>query len=406
MTLPLEGIRVLDMTFWEQGTIASVLLADWGADVVKIEGPDSADPGRGLGRNDEANGVSHYFETNNHNKRGIIIDLKHPIGHETILKMAERADVFIQNLTPGTVERYKLDYETLASRNPRLVYGSANAFGKLGPHHDRRGMANLVQGRGGVMTITGDPSDPPTNTGAPSPDRIGGLLLAFGVLLSLIQREQTGRGQEVNSSLLDGQVFCQGFRLSEFLFWGKLPERRSRKQSWPLWNQFEGADGRWFVMSEPQPARSWAKFCAAIERPDLLDHPALAKMPLEPDLLEGLMDELDAIFAQKPAKEWVEQLRAAGLMAEPVQNYAEVAEDPQVIANEMLLEYEHPLVGPRRLPGLGVHLSDAKPAIRLPAPEFGQHTEEVMLEYGFSWDEIMALRENGAIGPRVAPVSS
>jgi crotonobetainyl-CoA:carnitine CoA-transferase CaiB-like acyl-CoA transferase len=401
MTLPLSGIRVLDLTHFEQGPLASALLAEWGADVIKIEGPDRPDPGRRTESN--GTGAGFYFETNNHSKRSLCIDLQTAAGREVFYRMAKQADVFVQNMSPRTAAKLGVDYATLSKLNPRIICATASAFGKQGPHSDRRGMAMHAYARGGVMSVTGEPDGPPHQPGSPYADRMGSLLLAYGVLLALLQRERDGMGQEVDGSLLQAQVFFNGWRFTDYLFNGVVAKRLSRFSQRALWNVYQGSDKEWFVIGEPRQGEVWQTICVSIGRADLEDHPGIQATGGNAEQLRELITVLDGVFAQRTAAEWVEHFRGIGIMSELVQDYAQLAADPQVVANDMIKSYEHPKYGVLRLPAGGVELGRARPVVEA-APEFGQHTEEVLLEFAFSTAEIEALAQQGVIGPRPAAV--
>src|SRR2546425_8010633 len=243
----LDGIRVLDLTIWQQGPMATAMLADWGADVIKIEGPDSPDPGRSLVRYETTSGgVNAYFETHNRNKRGIVLDLKTEAGRNVFYRLAEGADVVIQNMRVGVGERLGIDYVTLSKMNPRLVYCSASGFGLRGPDAQRPALDPLAQARGGTMSVQGEPEDPPTRAFGGMADQVSAFLLAYGIMVALFHRERTGEGQMVNGSLLQGQIAAQAFNKSSFLmsrtYAGAPLPRPPRKLSMPLWNQYNTED--------------------------------------------------------------------------------------------------------------------------------------------------------------------
>lgn len=397
MNGPLTGIRVLDLTIWQQGTVAGAMLADMGADVVKIEGPDSPDPGRWTQQNGrQANG---YFETNNRNKRGLVIDLKQSAGRAAFYRMVAQADVFLTNLRIPAVERLGLTYPELSAHNPGLIYAHGTGYGASGPDARQGSMDIMAQARGGIMSMNAEAGAGPVTVGVPFADQSGAGLLAWGITLALFHRERTGEGQMVNSSLLAGQMFAQGYAVTNYLFSGQQRTRAPRTQTYPLWNRYQAGDGKWFVVGMPNPHRWWAKFCQALGHPELEHDHEHGDIPAHPENHAAAIRHLDELFATKPRQYWLDRFRAADLMYSPVADYEELAADPQVEANDLIVDFEHPS-GPLRMLGLPVALSKSPGAIEHPAPEFGQHTEEVLLEYGFTWDEIGALRTDGAIGPR------
>ncbi len=406
----LEGIRVLDLTIWQQGPMTTAMLADWGADVIKVEGPDSPDPGRSLVRYElTPGGVNAYFETHNRNKRGIVLDLKAERGREVFYRLAEGADVVVQNFRPGVNKRLRIDYETLAKTNPQLIYCSASGFGLKGPDAGNPALDPLAQARGGMMSVTGEPETPPTRTFNGYADQISAFLLSYGIMVALFHRERTGQGQSLDGSLLQGTIAAQAFNVGSYLttgtYAGQPIPRISRRLTSPLWNHYKAKDGKWVMLAMAQMGRYWSVFRQAIEEatrtslePEVLDIEWLRTHAVE---LMDLIAKLDELFATRPAREWVELLRGHDMVVEAVQEYSELADDPQIIENEMVVTLDHPSHGPIRLVGPAVNLHRTPGSITRPAPEFGQHTEEVLLEVGFSWKDIESLRSEGAIGPRV-----
>jgi crotonobetainyl-CoA:carnitine CoA-transferase CaiB-like acyl-CoA transferase len=398
--LPLSGLRVIDCTIWQQGTYASAMLADFGADVVKVEGPDSPDPGRASGSPSSPDELSGYFESHNRNKRGIVIDLKHPEGRETLLRLTDAADVFVQNMRQGVMEKLGLAYEVMRARNPGLIYASASGYGTKGPHRVWPAMDILGQARGGTMMMQGPPDLAPIFSFGGMADQVGAIALSYGILIALWHRARTGEGQQLDASLLGGQVMLQSFNVTNTLFTGNVPPRRSREQSAPLWNVYRCKDDRYVALSMSQIGRWWRPFCEAIGRLDLRDDQRFCKLPDHYNHRAELIAELDQLFAQRDQWEWVTDLCEKGLPVAPVQDYAQVIDDPQVRANDYIVDFEHPRHGPVRMVGPAVQLERSPGSIRMAAPQFGEHTEEVLLESGFSWDEIARLRDAGAIGPR------
>ena len=392
--LPLSGLTVIDCTIWQQGTYATAMLADFGANVIKVEGPDSPDPGRGSGSGDA------YFESHNRNKRGVVIDLKHPNGRETVLQLVEQSDVFVQNMRQGVMEKLGLNYAALKERNPAIIYASASGYGSRGPHREWPAMDILGQARGGTMMTQGPPDLPPIFSFGGMADQVGAISLSYGILMALIHRMRTGEGQQLDASLLGGQVMLQSFNITGTLFTGNVPPRRPRGKAAPMWNVYRCKDGGWVALSMSLVGRWWKPFCEAIGRPDWRDDPRYNKLPEHYDHREELIAMLDDLFATRDQWEWIEFLCGPGLPCAPVPDYAQIAEDPQVIANDYIVEYEHRSGEQRKIVGPAVQLEATPGQIRHGAPEFGQHTEEVLLEFGFAWDEIERLKACGAVGAR------
>ncbi|MGK2914166.1 MAG: CaiB/BaiF CoA transferase family protein [Porticoccaceae bacterium] len=398
--LPLSGLKVIDITAWQQGTYATAMLADFGADVVKVEGPDSPDGGRGFSTGAGPGQPSGYFESHNRNKRGIVVDLKSPEGREVLLRLAEQADVFVQNMRQGVMERLGLGYDGVRERSPQIIYASASGYGQKGPHRQWPAMDILGQARGGTMMMMGEPDQAPHSAPGGLADHIGAMTLSYGILLALWHRARTGEGQHVDASLLGGQVMLQSFNITNVLITGKVPTRRFRKEADPLWNIYEARDGRYLAVSMLQSDRWWPTFCKSIGRPDIETDPRFNSHENRLANRTALIAKLDEVFATRDQMDWVTYLCECGLPAAPVQDYGQVIEDPQVAANDYIVDFDHPRYGPMKMVGPGVQLGKTPGSIRRPAPEFGQHTEEVLLEFGFSWDELSALQAVGAIGVR------
>ncbi|MGB2693926.1 MAG: CoA transferase [Dehalococcoidia bacterium] len=398
----LDGLRVLDWTVWQQGTSASAMLADLGADVVKIEEPTTGDPGRGLLRIEKAGGLSGYFQALNRGKRSLALDLKHPKGREVLLRLSRRADVFLSNFRPGVAERLGVGYEDLAEVNPRIIWARASGYGKDGPDAGAGSFDILGQARGGLMSVTGEPDGPPKNVGAPVADQVGGMMSVVGILAALVHREKTGRGQSVDTSLLGSVMALQSFNITSHMLSGDVPWRFRRAGHTPFWNAYRGSDDRWFAIGMLLN-RGWEDLCETIGRPELAEDERFASYGGRVRTnADALMVEMDAAFAQRPADEWVRLLNERGVYAARIQDYEEVSRDPQVAANGYIEEVERADGPPVRMVGTTIQLSETPTRIQGMAPELGQHTEEVLLEAGYSWEEISALRREGVIGPKAS----
>lgn len=409
MTMALEGVRVLDLTVWQQGPMTSAMLADWGADVIKIEGPDSPDPGRALPRYEtKPGGVNGYFETHNRNKRGIVVDLKTDAGLDVFYRLAKDADVFLHNMRPGVAERIKVDYETLRAINPRLVYCQASGFGLNGPDAERPALDPLAQARGGVMTVTGEPSDAPTRTFTGFADQVSAFVLSYGIMVALFHRERTGEGQKVDGSLLQSVIGAQAFNITSYMMTGMYAgspiPRLPRGMTVPIWNHYRCKDNRWIMLAMSQLGRHWRIVREVI-------HEATGEMvePAEISVdwirqnasdLVALIKRMDELFLQHTAAYWLDAFKKRDCLVEIAQDYGEVVKDPQVVANQMITTYTHPVHGELPIVAPVVNMSATPGSIRTAAPEYGQHTEEVLLEAGYTWEEIAALRDQGAIGGR------
>jgi len=399
MPMPLDGIRVIDWTIWQQGPVASLMLGDLGADVIKIEERVGGDPGRGVLKAqglDLRDRPNFYFEANNRNKRSLTVDLKKPAGVAIVQRLAERADVFVQNFRKGVAARLGLDAATLRAQNPRLVYASASGYGPEGPESGAPSFDYLGLARSGIMYSCGEPDDEPLAIAGGIADQMGAIMLAYGIVTALLARERTGRGQEVDASHLGSMAWLQGLGLSARLMLGRaLPRQPRRFATNPLWNHYRCGDGLWLALSMLQPDRYWERFCAVLEIPEAAADARFKNM------LDRMMNAgecialLDEVFARRPRAEWLRRLAEGGDFIYSIINAVDdLPDDPQMQANGYVTAFEHPAFGPTQVVGLPVRLSDTPGSIRLPAPEFGQHTEAILTEVlGYSWEEIGRLRE-------------
>jgi len=397
--MPLDGIRVIDWTIWQQGPVASLMLGDLGADVIKIEERVGGDPGRGVLKAqglDLRDRPNFYFEANNRNKRSLTVDLKKPAGVAIVQRLAERADVFVQNFRKGVAARLGLDAATLRAQNPRLVYASASGYGPEGPESGAPSFDYLGLARSGIMYSCGEPDDEPLAIAGGIADQMGAIMLAYGIVTALLARERTGRGQEVDASHLGSMAWLQGLGLSARLMLGRaLPRQARRFATNPLWNHYRCGDGLWLALSMLQPDRYWERFCAVLEMPEAAADARFKSM------LDRMMNAgecialLDQVFARRPRAEWLRRLAEGGDFIYSIINAVDdLPDDPQMQANGYVTAFEHPAFGPTQVVGLPVRLSDTPGSIRLPAPEFGQHTEAILTEVlGYSWEEIGRLRE-------------
>ncbi|MBI2957808.1 MAG: CoA transferase, partial [Chloroflexi bacterium] len=327
MSQALEGIRVLDFTIWQQGPVASTALADMGAEVIKIEERVGGDPGRGLVWRSDQTALASYFECHNRNKKGIALDVRKEKGRQIIHRLAAKADVFVQNFRPGVVERLGVDYKTLSAINPRLIYASATGWGTRGEGARRPSFDVLAQGRGGVLSVTGEPQEPPpliqVNGAA---DWTGAIVLAYGIMVALFARERTGEGQHVDVSLLGTQAWYGQLGLQRTLFSGKVPRRVSRKRLGnPLYNVYQASDEKWLVLAALQSQRFWPHFCKTLEMPELENEPRFSGIAERSKNAEELTALLDRVFRTRTRDEWLRRLESIDLPCAPVQDYGELA---------------------------------------------------------------------------------
>jgi formyl-CoA transferase/CoA:oxalate CoA-transferase len=390
----LEGIRVLDVGLLVQGPQAAQLLGDLGADVIKVELPGFGDQARWIPIS-QGDLRAPFFIGCNRGKRSITLDLRVEAGREVFLRLADGADVVISNFLPGTMAGWGIGYGDLAKRNPRIVYGIGSVFGSLGSDADRKGADLAGQAAGGLIRSTGTGPHDVTPVGVTIADHIGSQNLANGVLAALLARERTGRGQKVEVSLLGGQIYAQASEYTYTFLTGRNPGHADRGH--PLLPVFYGvlptADGHIAIVGVPAPRR--ASFFQAIGRPELAGDERFNALILTPENQHALFDLLAETFRSRPTAAWEQILRDAGHRYAAVRDYLEVSEDEGAFQNGYLQRIDHPEWGTVTMVGCPIRLSDtpARPAAL--APELGQHTEEILLEHGFDWDEISALREAG-----------
>jgi crotonobetainyl-CoA:carnitine CoA-transferase CaiB-like acyl-CoA transferase len=402
MPMPLEGLRVIDWTIWQQGPVASAMLGDLGADVIKIESKDGGDPGRGIvaiaGQGSKR--LNFYFEANNRNKQSLALDLKQPEAREIVYRLAAISDVFVQNFRKGVADRLGLGADELRTRNPRLIYANATGYGPEGPESGDPSFDHLGLARSGIMFAAGEPDMPPQAIGGGVADQMGAILLAYGVLAAVVARERYGVGQVVDASHLGSMSFLQGLSLTSRLINGAAFPRVPRSRAFnPLWNHYRCGDDKWLALAMLQPDRYWADFTRAIGRPELETDARFATMGPRAGNCAALIEILDATFAQKPRADWLDILRKGGdFIFTIVNSLNDLPSDPQMLANDYIVDFEHPTQGKTQYVGIPVRLSETPGSIRAPAPEHGQHTELLLTDLlGYSWDEVGALRERGVI---------
>jgi len=393
--LPLAGYRVLELAHLIAGPACGMYLADMGADVVKIEQPGGGDASRSA-YGSQLGGESAVFVTVNRNKRSVALDLARPEGRATFERLVAHADVVIEAYRGGVAERLGIDWARMAPHHPRLVYCSLSAFGPEGPWRDKPGVDMLVQAMGGLMAVMGEPDGPPVLCGAPVLDTIGALMAGQGILTALLHRERTGQGQRVDVSLLNGALLAHVARLSIFLATGEEPGRWGSGHPYIVpFQAFEACDG--WVYVAVWIDRLWAPFCAAIERPALATDPRFATRA---DRLRGrseLTALLAPIFRERTVADWMARLETHDVLCAPVNRYADLPHDPQVVASRLLVEQEHPRAGRFRTLDTPIRLDRTPGGIRTAAPGLGEHTDAVLTESGLAPSEIAKLREAGVI---------
>lgn len=394
---PLQGIRVLDWTAWQAGPVATALLADMGAEVIKIEPPEG-EPGRGMLKMYGADlPLNFYYQNQNRGKKGIVLNLSIKKGKEVLYKLVEKSDVFVTNYRESVAKRLKLDYNTLKKYNPKLIYCLSSGLGPKGPEADKMFADFAAQARGGLLSITQSEEDVPTFIGAGFADEVGGVMAAYGVILALLARERFGIGQRVDASLLGGQIEMGRLQLQMYFMMGILPPTSVMKAIRnPLYYVYKDCDGKWFVLAALQADRFWSDFCKVFGIEELEKDPKYCNQIVRGQNFDELKPKLYEITRSKPRSYWLERLEQAGIPAAPVNDYSEVEKDPQVIANGYVVEINDPVHGKVKVPGIPVQLSKTPGKVERLAPELGQHTEEVLMEVlGYTWDDLAKLREEG-----------
>jgi len=397
MPKPLEGIRVLDLTAWQQGPVATALLADMGADVIKIEPPEG-EPGRGLLSMYGANlPLNFYYQNQNRGKRGIVINLQTEKGKEVFYKMVEKSDVFVTNYRETAVKRLGLSYEKLKSINPKLIYALSSSFGPKGPDADKMSADFAGQARGGIWSITQSEDLVPTPIGAGFADEVGGVMTAYGVLLAIIARERFGIGQRVDASLLGGQIEMGRLQFQMYFMMGIVPPGSVMAAARnPLYYVYRDKDDKWFAIAALQADRFWPDFCKVFGLTDVEKNPKFENQMTRGQNFDELKPRLLNIVRSKSRDEWLTKLDEAGIPCAPVYNYADLEVDPQVLANDYVVEVDDPIHGRVKVPGIPVQLSETPGKVERLAPELGQNTEEVLMELcGYTWDDLTALRDAG-----------
>jgi crotonobetainyl-CoA:carnitine CoA-transferase CaiB-like acyl-CoA transferase len=398
----LEGIRVIDLTVWFQGPVAAQHLADFGAEVIHVERPQGGDQGRGV-RSIKALPVgdwNQYFLVINRNKKSMALDLKKPGGQEIMHRLVAESDVFLSNLGQDNLTRWNLSYEQLSEINPRLVYALTSGYGRYGeiakPAFDM-----TVQALTGLMTRLGEPGQPPIYLGMGSGDAIGGLMAAFGILLALHRRRQTGKGQLLDASLYGAQLFLAAPTLQAYLATGD--ERYKRQQSRrdarnPLWNTYPTGDG-WIFLCMLNEDEGWGQVCRALDNSELAADGRFDSAGGREAHASELVDALDRALGRRSSGEWMERFERLEIVASPIRNLADVAKDPQAWENDYLLEtwceeVQRDVV----VRGLPVGLRKTPGTVESLGPELGQDTELILADtLGYSWDRIGELKSEGAI---------
>ena len=391
-SLPLGRFTVLDLTRVRAGPTAVRQLADWGANVIKIESPGYMDTEGGMG------GTRHGpdFQNIHRNKRSMTLNLKDPKGHAILMRMVEQADVVAENFRPDVKKRLGVDYDSLASRNRRIILASVSGFGQDGPYAGRPGFDQVAQGMGGLMSITGLPGQGPVRVGVPIADLAAGMYAAIGILIALLQREETGRGQWIHTSLLQAQIAMLDFQAARWLIAGDVPLQAGNNHptSTPT-GVFKTADGHMNLASAGEIM--WQRLCAVLEADLLVEDPDYATEELRFKNRDRLNDALADYLSKRTSAEWIEELNEAGVPCGPIYDIGEVFSDPQVQHLGMAAPVSHPALGNIEVVNNPITMSESPEVAYTATPERSEHTEEVLSEYGYSPEEIESFRGDGTI---------
>lgn len=403
MDKPLAGIRVLSFEIQVAGPYCSMMLADQGASVVKVEQPGSGDTARGgapMLTNDAGEAQSGYFLRFNRNKRSLTLNLKTDAGREVFRELAQQSDVLIENFRPGLLAEMGLGYADLSKANPGLVYASITGFGSmdgyLGPYSRRPAYDIVAQAMGGLMHTCGAAGGPPTWLGVALGDIASGMNAAYAIMLALFERTRTGRGQYIDVSMYDTIIGLAERSVTAYSLTGAVLER-GRERFMAPWGPFECQDG-WLALIVATE-RDWGRFCEAIGRPDLVGHDGAASGPDRAANMSGWLGEIvEAWFRERSTADATERLLAAGLPVGPVQDAGQIFDDPQVAARQLLIDVPDPVLGSVRLVGPAVKLSGEPAPLTGPAPQLGQHTTEILTDMlGYSAERVAELQAEGAL---------
>ena len=389
---PLSGIKVVEITLFQQGPVAGMRLGDLGADVIKVESA-GGDPGRGfmkiIGAMVGLKGRNYYFEHCNRNKRSIVLDLKSEKGKEIFLRLIDQADVFLNNMTIDAPKRLGFGPDELLARNPRLIYAHASGWGRKGPDANAFSFDYTGIARSGLMLACGERGTPPTQILPGIGDEVGALMCAWGVTTALYAREKTGKGQVVDTSLMSGVIGTLGLIMAAPAMLGQEFPRLIRAECGnPVYNHYECKDGKWLALAHLDPDRYWPRVCKALGMEELENDPKFNSIPARSKNAKELVRIMDERFASKTRDEWMDILQKEGCIFTPIQGPLEVSNDPQAFANNYFIECDHPEHGKTKMVGFPWDFSETPATYRRPAPGLGEHTEEILAEIGYSKEEV------------------
>jgi len=392
---PLAGMRVLELAQIMAGPTAGMMLADMGADVIKVEKLPGGDDSRGYGE-PRVNGVSAPFLMLNRNKRGIALNLKHPDGRGILLRMVRDADVLTENYRKGTLEKLGLGYDVLVRENPGLIYCAVSGYGRDGPYANKGGFDLIAQGFAGLMSVTGEPGGPPVKTGNSVADINAGILAVAGVLAAYVHKLKTGEGQVVDTSLMEAALQQTYWHAAILFATGESPgPTGSAHLLTAPYQAFRASDG-WINIGGANQS-NWERICDVLERPEWRDDPRFRTNTDRMANIDVLAAAMNAVLASRSKAAWIEAFDAAGVPAGPVHTIAEALNHPQTLARGMVVDLEHPEAGATKALGCPIHFSSTPTSVTRAAPLLGQHTREVLAEYGYSHADVDRFIADGVI---------
>jgi crotonobetainyl-CoA:carnitine CoA-transferase CaiB-like acyl-CoA transferase len=396
---PLAGMRVLELAQIMAGPTCGMLLADMGADVIKVEKLPGGDDARGY-REPLVNGVSAPFMMLNRNKRGIALDLKQAAGRDVLLRMVRDADVLTENYRRGTLEKLGIGYDVLAEANPGLIYCAVSGYGRTGPYADKGGFDLIAQGFAGLMSITGEPGGPPVKTGNSVADMNAGILAAVSILAAYAHKQKTGQGQVVDTSLMEAALQQTYWHAAIYFATGRSPGPTGSAHLLTAPYQAYATRDGWINIGGANQA-NWERIADVLGHPEWRADPRFATNSARMANLDALTSAMSDVLATRTRAEWLEAFDAAGVPAGPVQTIAEALTHPQTLARGMVVDLEHPQAGPTKALGCPLHFSATPTRVARPAPMLGEHTREVLREYGYEEREIGRLLADGVVASPV-----
>ncbi|MFL6695412.1 MAG: CaiB/BaiF CoA transferase family protein [Ramlibacter sp.] len=394
MPLPLEGVRVLDLTNVMAGPYCSMVLGDLGAEVIKLENPDG-DSTRKF--EPKVNDESYCFAVLNRNKKSISLDVKDARGKEILLRLAARSDIMMENFRPGVVKKLGIDYESVRQVNASIIYASISGFGQTGPYGRKGGFDIIAQGMSGIMMMTGHPGGRPAKVGIAMNDIACGVTTLYGLLGAYIGKLRHGQGQYLETSLLEAGLAWSIWEFGAYMGGGELPTATgTRHRRSAPYQAFRSRDG--YVTLGASGDKLWRAFATqVVEQPQWLDDPRFATNPLRVRNADALQELIEAILVTQSTGHWVEKLDAAGVPGGPVYTFDQTLRDPQVLHRQMVHEIEHPVIGPMKTLGLPLKSTGALTAIRQPAPLLGQHSRDILRDLGYTDGDTQALIAQGVV---------